>query len=252
MTSTTTTTTTTPTRVFVGEHWHERGSGPSGSWNHQHGGDAGFVQGDSQVEQHRHEYLPLADQARRDLAAQLADNAAADREAIEQLLEADVQRMAEHAAGVLGHAYMAEVELTAAAIAYDQGTPDWYVDRRTFFAVDGLRFEVELRMPYGDGYPRASLYLLSPCENTTHPPADERIRIEHLTDVARALDAPVSDGAQLPSGHGWRCPACEALRPKPPAPEPAPQPPTPTLVDLLDAFVREIVDEQLADRGVGL
>jgi hypothetical protein len=150
--------------------------------------------------------------------------------------------MRQTAAAVLGAAYLDGVDFT---VTYD-GDGGWYDDRRAAFTVDGLRFLVKLAgAEYG---PEARLYALRRCSSLEHEPADERVMLAGLTDLALALaDQPTH------SGSTWRCQRCAELRRgSEPADEPEPFEPSTSLADQLDMLVRAIVDDQLDRRGVAL
>jgi len=235
---------TTTLRVFIGRHQHPHGEGPEG-WRHAHGADGNLQHPAAShwaIGEHQHELLPLAAQAVRELADLQAANAEQKRQELAAMRESDLQQMRQTAAAVLGAAYLDGVDF---AVEHD-GDGGFYDERRAAFTVDGLRFLVVLT-PEEFG-PDVRLYALRPCDSLEHEPADERVVLAGLTDLALALaDQPTHSGAT------WHCQRCAELRRgSEPTAEPEPFEPSTSLAEQLDMLVRAIVDHQLDQRGVAL
>ena len=102
--------------------------------------------------------------------------------------------------------------------------------------IDGCRFLAAVDLDYD--YPRQRFYLLSPCGNMDHPPADRRIQVTSLAQLADALD-------QISDVLAGDCYACARL--ENPEQEQLALPPSATerLVEALEAVIEDRIGQRL-------
>lgn len=114
--------------------------------------------------------------------------------------------------------------------------PNDYFTYSAVAEIDGCRFLAAVDLDYD--YPRQRFYLLSPCGNPDHPPADRRIQVTSLARLADALD-------QLTDVLAGDCSAC-ALMEHPEQSQPALVPSaTERLVEALETVIEDRISQRL-------